>query len=91
MYLEFLRPRHTILWHHAKKLCPHLKTSFGAEINDALKGIGVVVCATAIHEREAYKHAALDGTSVHQVRGAGGLAASAEIKELAQEITNALM
>jgi chromosome partitioning protein len=77
---------------HARLLINRLKprTSFGTEINDALKGIGVAVCATAVHEREAYKHAALDGTSVHHVRGAGGQAASADIKELAQEITNAL-
>jgi uroporphyrinogen decarboxylase len=27
MYREFFKPRHTILWNHAKKLCPHLKTS----------------------------------------------------------------
>ena len=27
MYLEFFKPRHTILWNHAKKLCPHIKVS----------------------------------------------------------------
>ena len=27
MYREFFKPRHTILWHHAKKLCPHIKVS----------------------------------------------------------------
>jgi len=26
MYREFLKPRHTVLWNHAKKLKPHLKT-----------------------------------------------------------------
>lgn len=25
MYREFFKPRHKILWNHAKKLCPHLK------------------------------------------------------------------
>lgn len=66
------------------------RTAFGAEINEALKGIGLPVCATAVHEREAYKHAALDGTSVHHVRGVGGQAASEEIKTVTQEITSAL-
>jgi uroporphyrinogen decarboxylase len=27
MYREFFKPRHTILWNHAKKLCPHIKVS----------------------------------------------------------------
>ena len=27
MYREFFKPRHTILWNHAKKLCPHVKVS----------------------------------------------------------------
>jgi len=27
MYREFFKPRHTILWNYAKKLCPHLKVS----------------------------------------------------------------
>ncbi len=27
MYREFFKPRHTILWHHAKELCPHIKIS----------------------------------------------------------------
>lgn len=27
MYLEFFKPRHTLLWNHAKKLCPHIKVS----------------------------------------------------------------
>ena len=27
MYREFFKPRHKILWNHAKKLCPHIKTS----------------------------------------------------------------
>ena len=27
MYKEFFKPRHTILWNHAKKLAPHIKVS----------------------------------------------------------------
>lgn len=27
MYREFFKPRHKILWNHAKELCPHLKVS----------------------------------------------------------------
>ena len=27
MYREFFKPRHKILWNHAKKLCPHIKVS----------------------------------------------------------------
>ena len=27
MYREFFKLRHTVLWNHAKKLCPHIKVS----------------------------------------------------------------
>ena len=27
MYREFFKPRHEVLWNHAKKLCPHIKVS----------------------------------------------------------------
>ena len=27
MYREFFKPRHTLLWNHAKELCPHIKVS----------------------------------------------------------------
>ena len=27
MYREFFKPRHKILWNHARKLCPHIKVS----------------------------------------------------------------
>ena len=27
MYREFFKPRHKVLWNHAKKLCPHIKIS----------------------------------------------------------------
>ncbi len=27
MYREFFKPRHKVLWNHAKKLCPHIKVS----------------------------------------------------------------
>ncbi|MHB1296170.1 MAG: uroporphyrinogen decarboxylase family protein [Anaerolineae bacterium] len=27
MYREFFKPRHKVLWNHAKELCPHLKVS----------------------------------------------------------------
>lgn len=27
MYREFFKPRHALLWNHAKKLCPHIKVS----------------------------------------------------------------
>ena len=63
------------------------RTTFGTEIKDALKNIGVPVLKTVIHEREAHKHAALDGCSVHQVRGAGGKSASEEIQQLTKELS----
>jgi len=27
MYREFFKPRHSVLWNHAKKICPHIKVS----------------------------------------------------------------
>jgi len=27
MYREFFKPRHKVLWNHAKKLCPHIKVN----------------------------------------------------------------
>ena len=27
MYREFFKPRHKVLWNHARKLCPHVKVS----------------------------------------------------------------
>ena len=62
------------------------RTTFGAEITDALDQVGIKILKTAVHEREAYKHAVLDGCSIHGVRGSGGKSASAEITELAREI-----
>ena len=63
------------------------RTTFGREIREALDSIGIPVLKTAIHEREAHKHAAVDGCSVHQVRGAGGRAAATEIEQLARELS----
>ena len=63
------------------------RTTFGLEVRDALNSIGIPVLEIAIHEREAHKHAALDGCSVHQVKGAGGKAASEEIRNLTKAIT----
>ena len=62
------------------------RTTFGREIKEALDNIGVPVLKTAIHEREAHKHAVLDGCSIHQVKGAGGRAASDEIQRLTREL-----
>ena len=59
-------------------------TTFGKEIKEALEGIGIPALKTAIREREAYKHAALYGTSVHNVPRAK--AASEEIIKLTAEI-----
>jgi chromosome partitioning protein len=61
-------------------------TSLGAEIEGALKNINIPVLSSVLHEREAYKHAALDGTSVHSVKTNGGRAASKEIAQLTKEI-----
>jgi len=62
------------------------RTTFGTEVKEALDKIEIPTLQTAIHEREAYKHAVLDGCSVHGVKGAGGKAASEEIRSLTAEI-----
>ena len=66
------------------------RTTFGAEISDALDNISIPVCETSIREREAYKHAALDGCSVHQVKGKGGRSASEEIFHLTRELVTTI-
>lgn len=63
------------------------RTTFGNDIREALEDIGIPTLKTAIHEREAYKHAVLDGTSVHGITGPGGRAAAAEIDKLTRELT----
>lgn len=62
-------------------------TSLGEEIREALDEINVPTFKTTLHEREAYKHAALEGTSVHQIKTAGGRAASEEIRTLTKEVS----
>lgn len=62
------------------------RTTFGNDVREALQDVGIPTLATAIHEREAYKHAVLDGCSVHQVMGSGGRAAAAEMHQLTREL-----
>ena len=57
-------------------------TTFGAEIKEALQGVGIPVFKAVLHEREAHKHAALDGVSVLQIRGDAGT----EVEQLAAEV-----
>jgi len=61
-------------------------TTFGQEITEALEHVGIRVCHSTVHEREAHKHAALHGTSVHQVQTPGGRAARKDITQLTQEL-----
>ena len=65
-------------------------TTFGKQVKEALQEIGIPVCKAVIHEREAHKHAALDGVSVHQVSSRGGKAASEDMKKLTKEINHLL-
>lgn len=62
------------------------RTTFGAQINAALTQVGIPILNTAIREREAHKHAALDGCSVHKVKTSGAKPAAAEISQLTREI-----
>jgi len=74
----------------AARLCVNRlkpQTTFGKDVRGALEDVGLPVLKTAVHEREAYKHAVLDGCSVHGVRGAGGRAAAEEIDQLAKELS----
>jgi len=77
---------------YAKLVINRLKigTTFGREIRDALEDIGIPVCGAVIHEREAHKHAALDGVTVHQISTRGGRAATTDIEVLASELTRIL-
>jgi len=58
------------------------RTTLGAEVKEALGNVGVPVLGTVIHEREAYKHAVVDGCTVHTLKGGGdgAKAASEEIR-----------
>ncbi len=68
------------------------RTTLGAEIKEALDNLGIPVLDTSVHERECYKHAVLDGCSIHTLKAAGasGKAAAKEIRALTQEILNTL-
>jgi chromosome partitioning protein len=61
-------------------------TTFGKAVQKALDEIGIPLCKTAIHEREAHKHAALEGVSIHQIATRGGRTARMDIGELTQEL-----
>ena len=61
-------------------------TTLGEEIKDALKGLDILVCRTAIAEREAHKHAALDGVTVQRITTKGGKAAAKDITKLTREL-----
>ena len=77
---------------HARLVVNRLRTgtTFGAEVRDALQDIGIPVCKAVIHEREAHKHAALDGVSVHQIHTPGGKAGVADISRLSSELIRIL-
>ena len=61
-------------------------TTFGKEVKAALESVGIPVCEAVICDREAHKHAALEGVSVHQIHTRGGRAASADITALTKEL-----
>lgn len=61
-------------------------TLFGKEIEDALGEIGIPFCKTMVSEREAHKHAALEGVSVHQIHTPGGQKAAQDMLTLAKEL-----
>ena len=64
------------------------RTTLGGEIREALDTIGITVLKTVIHEREAYKHAVVEGCTVHMLKGGGERikAASKEIRAVTREI-----
>lgn len=64
------------------------RTIFAAQIGEALEGVGLEVLKTMLSEREAHKHAALDGVAVHQVRG--GKKAAKEVDKLAKEVRRSI-
>ena len=66
------------------------RTVLGGEVAAALTSLNIPVFETTIREREAYKHAVLDGCSVHKVRSEGGKQASIEIGQLTTEILEVL-
>lgn len=68
------------------------RTTLGEEVKAALKNIGIPVLNSVIHEREAYKHAVVDGCTVHTLKGGGdgAKAASEEIRSLTKEIKKIL-
>lgn len=64
------------------------RTTLGAEVKAALGNIGIPVIKTVIHEREAYKHAVVDGCTVLNLKGGGdgAKAAAEEIRALVKEV-----
>ena len=57
------------------------------QLAEALETIGLPVASTPIREREVYRHAALDGITVHEINNVAGRAASAEVRALVKELT----
>jgi chromosome partitioning protein len=66
--------------------CRVRRTSLAGQLGEALDTIGLPVAKTTIREREVYRHAALDGCTVHDINNAAGRAASAEIRALVKEL-----
>jgi len=66
--------------------CRVRRTQLADQLAEALNTIGLPVADTEIREREAYRHAALDGITVHQIKTTAGRAASAEIRALVKEL-----
>jgi len=62
------------------------QTQLAQQLAEALDTIGLPVASTTIREREVYRHAALDGITVHAINNAAGRAASAEIRALVKEL-----
>ena len=66
--------------------CRVRRTNLADQLAEALETIGLPVASTPIREREVYRHAALDGITVHEINTVAGRAASAEIRALVEEL-----
>jgi len=66
------------------------RTTLGGEVVDALGNLNIPMLSTMVHEREAYKHAVVEGCTVHDLKGDAGRIASDEIIDLTREILKVL-
>ena len=77
---------------HGRLVVNRLKprTTLGGDVAEALGQLDLPMLETSIHEREAYKHAVLDGCTVLDLKGSAGRAASDEIMGLTREVLGVL-